>query len=442
VPTGLLARQLDPLALDELGYARDAMVCATLEVPLRSSLDLAAGLERLVELHVQVGRAAERIAGRCVCEAARREGIREVVGDCPQVPARAGCTDASRDAEVRAAVAPLLDALDDVVLPWTHWRLVGATDRPGWFAEHLLTLVANHEGGAVVMLRGQPPSGVDDPVARALLEVDHVVAVVRQDGGQALLVAREMDGWLVLDHFRRPVATPSRVPLVAEVEAAQIDALVALLAPGQARAPLGEIGKGTSIELDRPLLEDFDRQVAATAALSDTSNDPPAAGPVALFDRIVFMAPHGVGGEALEIEHVLSLDGLAWAQTLGSEPLVGALDGLGLAPTVAVPAGDPDDPRGFLLRGTDTARWGLHGVHRFGEMAQALDLAVPGAVSGDRSSWSLQWPGTPLPGDLATPARGVGPYAAVRRLVSSKPYRLDASFDGARTKLSVRLRPQ
>lgn len=440
VPTGLLARQLDPLALDDLGYARDAMVCATLEVPLRSSLDLAAGLERLLELHVAADRAAERILGRCVCEAARRQGVRDLVGDCPQVAARTGCTDASRDEEVVAAIAPLIDALDDVTLPWVHWRLVGATDRPGWFAEHLTTLIANHEGGAVVMIRGQPLPSREDPVARALLEHEHVVAVVRQDGGQALLVAREMDGWLVLDHFRRPATTPQRVALVGEIEAAQTATLIAMLAPGQPRPTVAEIGAGTSIELDRPLLEDFDRQVTASGPLSDTSTDAPVAGPPALFDRVVFMAPHGASGEALRIEHVLSLDGLAWAQTLTDEPLVGSADALGLSPATALPAVDADDPRPFVLRDRDTARWGLHGIHHAGELLRELEIAVPGAVSGDRSSWQLQWPGTPLPGALA--ASGGGPYAALRKLVSNKPYRLDAKFDTARTKLTIELRPQ
>lgn len=442
VPTGLLARQLDPLALDDLGYARDAMVCATLEVPLRSSLDLAAGLEALVEQHLQVGRAAERLAGRCACEAARRQGVRELVGDCPQVASRSGCTDTSRDEQVLAVVAPLIDALDDVVLPWTHWRLVGATDRPGWFAEHLTTLIANHEGGAVVMIRGQPLPSREDPVARALLQREHVVAVVRQDGGQALLVARELNGLLILDHFRRPVATAPLVPLVAEAEAAQIATLIGLLTPGQPRATVAEIGAGTSIELDRPLLEDFDRQLTASGPLAEASTQLPSGGPPALFDRVVFMAPHGASGEVLQIEHVLSLEGLAWAQTLTDEPLVGNADALGLSPDVALPPVAADDPRTFMLRDGTTARWGFHGIHHLGALTRTLELAVPGAVSGDKASWTLRWPGTPLPSELAITNGGVGPYAAVRKLASSKPYRMDATFDAARTKLTVELRPE
>lgn len=448
-PTGLFARQLDPIALDAMGYGRDTTVCATLEAPPAGGVDAAAELASIVALHDRASRDALRAGGRCTCEVARAQGLRELIAACVQTPTIPGCDLETKSAEVAAAVAPLLAAVRDAPLPWLHWRLVGPTDRPGWFASRIDTLVANHDGGSVVFRPGDPLGARVDAVVRGMLALEHVVAVVRQDGGRALLVAREQDGLLILDHFRQPLATTERMPLVARIEAARVDAMAALLTPGVPRKTLVDPADGSLVEFDRPLLEELDRVALGTAALLDV-DDPPvrAAGPAALFDRVAFVAPYGESGAVVRVEHALSVDGLAWAQTLGELPLLESLDALGLQPDVALPdVSLPDDaatPGRFVLRGTATERWGLHGVHRFAALARLLEIAAPGAIGGDQSAWRLDWPGAPLPRELGESARAGEPlpYDGARALAASGPVRLEAGFDPARTRLTMTLRPR
>jgi hypothetical protein len=446
-PTGLFARQLDPIALDALGYGRDTMVCATLEAPPAAGVDAAAEVASIVALHDRTSRDALRAGGRCTCEVARAQGIRELIAACVQTPTITGCDPEAKSAEVAAAVQPLLAAIAGAPLPWLHWRLVGPTDRPGWFASHLDELVANHDGGSVVFRAGDPLGARVDAVVRAMLGLEHVVAVVRQDGGRALLIAREQDGLLILDHFRQPLATTERMPLVARIEAARIDAMTALLSPGMPRKTLVDPADGTLVEFDRPLLEEIDRVAVGTAALLDVEDAPSlTAGPAALFDRVAFVAPYGESGAVLRIEHALSVDGLAWAQTLGDAPLLGGVDALGLQPDVALPEVNDgaSAPGRFVLRGTATERWGLHGVHRFATLAKLVEIAAPGAIGGEVSSWRVDWPGAPLPRELGDPAQpgDVVPFDGARRLAAAGPVRLEAGFDPARTRLTITLRPR
>ncbi len=446
-PTGLLARQLDPIALDGLGYLRDGTVCATLEAPSVPTDGVAAGLRSIVALHDTASRDAMRAGGRCTCEIARAQGVRELIAACVQTPTIAGCDENVRRIEVAAAVAPLLGALGDVAVPWVHWRLVGKTDRPGWFADHLEVSIANHDGGSVIHRRGEPVPTRTDAVVRAMLEVDHVVAVVRQDGGRALLVAREQDGLLILDHIRQPPASTDRGPLLARLEQAQVGALVAMLTAGVARPALVAPTEGTFVEIDRPLLEELDRAAAAAGVLLEATDPPPPPGPPVLFDRVAYVAPYGEDGAVLRVEHALSVDGLAWAQTLGDAPLVGGLDGLGLQPDIEVPwnmaapriVGEPDTAGRWLLRGTATGRWGIHGVHRFPALASLLEIAAPGSLGGQGSSWRIDWPGAPLPSELDVEA---APFEGLRTLAGRRAYRLESSMDPARTRLTITVSPR
>ncbi|MBX7079577.1 MAG: hypothetical protein K1X88_10350 [Nannocystaceae bacterium] len=438
-PSGLLARQLDPLALDAMGYRRDATVCAVLEAPPGATIDVArTALPAVLTLHDRADREATRIGGRCTCEIARELGVRDLVASCAQTPTVAGCDTAARADELATALQPLREAVAAVELPWQHWRLVGATDRPGWFADHVDALVANHDGGTLVFRPGQALPARVDPAVRALLGLEHVVAVLRQDSGRALVLARELDGLLVLDHFAQPQASPERAPLLERMREAQLTAMVSRLAPPtQARETMAAPQHGTMVELDRPMLEEVDRAALATAVLLDQPAAAPApAGPPALFDRVSFQAPFGEQGAVLRIEHALSVDGLAWAQTLSDAALVGNLGGLGLRDEPPPPAELPAGLR-LVLRGSTTERYAVHGVHRLPSLLQTLELAAPGAVAGTLSAWRVDWPGGPVP----APADAPELFAGLRSLAQRR-YRLDASFDPSRTKLVVEITPR
>jgi hypothetical protein len=444
VPTGLFARQLDPVALDALGYLRDSTVCATLEAPVGGGDEAAAAIAAIVALHESTSREALRAGGRCTCEIARAQGLRELIAACVKTPSIGGCDPAVKADAVAAAVAPLAEALDDVPLPWMHWRLVGPTDRPGWFVEHLDDAIANHDGGSLVYEPGDGNAPRADEVVRAMLGVQGVVAVVRQDAGRAVVVARELDGMLVLDHFRQPLASAERAPLVARLEAAQVTAMASALSPSPRRALLVAPNDGTLIEIDRALLEEIDRAALATRSLLDLDDEEPTpAAPPALFDRIAWISPFGESGTVLRIEHQLSADGLAWAQTLGDLPLIGNLGALGVAPDTPIPPEPPRpiraEPQRFVLRDTPVSTWGVHGVHRFPAVANLLEIASPGSLGGDQSAWRIDWPAAALPSELTTAS---APYAGVRALATSRAYRLESKFDAGRTRFVVEIRPK
>ena len=442
VPTGLLARQLDPIALDDLGFERDTTVCAVLEAPASSTIDIASsGLPAILTLHDSVDREATRIGGRCTCEAARELGLRDLVASCMQTPTVPGCNTDALTGKLAVTLAPLETALGSIELPWTHWRLVGKTDRPGWFVEHVQTLVANHSGGSQVFVRGEPlPARVDDNV-RALVELEHVVAVVRQDSGRALVVARERDGMLVLDHFAQPPSEVPRAPLTDRIFAAQVTTLAAALAPPvTSRAPLSSPDDGTLVEFDRAMLEELDRAAIATSPLlaerfvepTDTRFVPPV-----LFDRVAFVAPYGHDGKVLRAIQLLSAEGLAWAQTVGNEPLLGHTDALRLAGRSPEALELPEGMR-FALRGTEVEAAGLHGLHRLPEFADALERRAPGAMGGEVSAWRLSAPA----GELPPPFDAGAAFAGLRMLARAQAYELSSSFDTGRTRLTIEARPR
>ncbi|MBC8069650.1 MAG: hypothetical protein IAG13_15040, partial [Deltaproteobacteria bacterium] len=372
------------------------------------------------------------------CEVARALGLRDLVPTCVDATTIAACDPGARAEAVAEALAPVLAAIDRTRLPWTHWRLVGATDRPGWFVAHLDALLANHSGGSTPYRPGEQLSARVDPMVPILLEQPGVVAVIRQDGGRALLVVRELEGRLVLDHFAQPPSTPRRLPLIDRVELAQITTMVGALAPPvEPRPTVVSPDGGMMVELDVALLEQIDRAAIASAVLGEGPyaieqerwDEPPR-----LFDRIAYQAPFGHQGQVLRVEHVLSDAGVAWAQTLGETPMLGNLDALGLEDRG--PVFEPARPDVvFVLRGSDTERYAVHGIQQLPGVARALEIAAPGSLAGDVSHWRVDWPGSAPPNDRPTVLQGL------RSELAARPYRIEASFDTARTRLSIEGHP-
>ncbi|MCA9701319.1 MAG: hypothetical protein KC431_27600, partial [Myxococcales bacterium] len=67
VPTGMLARTMDPIALDELGYERDQPVCAALFAPDTGEIETAkSSIESFEELRRTVALSVKSM-GRCRC---------------------------------------------------------------------------------------------------------------------------------------------------------------------------------------------------------------------------------------------------------------------------------------------------------------------------------------------------------------------------------------
>jgi hypothetical protein len=442
LPTGLLAHAMDPSSLDGLGYERDATVCAVLEAPSADAIENAkATLPALVEAYDAVSREALRVGGRCTCEIARELGERDMVAACLQTPTMAGCDVEAKSTEVARALDPLREALAQTELPWNHWRLVGATDRPGWFAAHLPDLLERHTGGSTAYLRGEPLPARAEPLVRDLLALEGVVAVVRQDSGRAILIARERDGLLVLDHFAQPPMLARLGPLVKRLEQTRSVALVSRLTPSAAtQPPMGRPQDGNFVEIDRAMLEELDRVAIAASALLGPPYQPNAAvyqAPPVLVDRVLVQAPFGADGQRLVVRARLSAEGIAWAQTLGGAALAPNIDALGLLDQSPKYTPPPNSDVELPLRGTETETILIHGISRMPTLMRAIEQAHPGALGGSLSHWKIDLEG----GDPAPSLAGTS-LAKLREHVAAGKYELEMDLADGRTILELDLHPE
>jgi hypothetical protein len=290
-------------------------------------------------------------------------------------------------------------------------------------------------------VRGEPLTARVEPLVRDLLALESVVAVVRQDSGRAMLVARERDGLLVLDHFRQPPTAPRLGLLVERLEQARSVALVArLAAPTPSTALLGRGDKGNFVEIDRAMLEELDEAALAAAPLLGEPFAPETAkytAPPALVDRVLVQAPFGEDGRELVVRARLSADGIAWAQALGGAPLAGNVDALALPDAAPVWQPPANLDLELALRGTDTDAIMFHGLSRVPTLLRAIEAAHPGAIDGSLSAWHVELEG----GDPAPTLVGE-PLARLREQLAAGKYEIDVEFPEGRTMMELRLRPQ
>jgi hypothetical protein len=440
-PSGLYARTLDPMSLDALGYQRDQVACAILEAPDASVVEAVnEGLPPLLEIYDQTSTAVVRAGGRCSCDVAHQMGFRDLIAVCRRTPTLKGCEQAEATDEMSRAVEPLLDAIAVTEPPLVHWRLVGRTDRPGWFADNLENLVAAHPGGSTVYRRGQAVrSRGNHLLLLELLAQDDVVAVVSQDAGRALLVAREIGKMLVLDHFSHVTVSAEYEPLLPYLDNAHVRSYVRrLAAPPQPKAIGLDPRRGYLVEIDRLRLEDVDALLVAASPLQGARYDPKAerrTEPEVLVDRVTLQAPFGAQGAALVARLELSAAGRTWAQTLGRETLSPTLDELGLAgrgPELVKPR-----ELAFVLRGTPVDDVLVHGLHRVAQVMSRIEMNDPSSVQGRADAWRFELPARELfPDAQTTVSRGL------REQIASRPYTVRSELDAAREVLQLDLRPR
>jgi hypothetical protein len=442
-PSGLFARALDPMSLDDLGIQRDQIACAILEAPDTAAIEAAAEqVLRLAEVYDRTSTEVVRAGGRCACDIAHVMGVRSLIAVCRRTPTQKGCADAEPSDELRAAIEPLRDAIEMTEPPLVHWRLVGRTDRPGWFADNLERLAETHPGGSTIYRRGQAVRSRGNHVLLLeLLGQDDVVAVVSQDAGRAVLVAREMGKMLILDHFSHVETSADYEPLLPYLDNAHVESYVRRLAAPDQRRSLGLDPKaGYLAELDRARLEDVDAMIVAGSALTGIRYDPVAERriePAVLVDRVTLQAPFGTGGMALVARLELSEAGRAWAQGLGDEILSPTLDELGLTgegPELVQPR---NAALSFHLRGTSANDVLVHGLHRVGPLMRGIELDDPSSVQGRASAWRFELPvRDPVPEGDGSILRGL------RDQIATRPYVAHADFDRDREVLRIELRPR
>ena len=356
-PTGLYARGLDPMALVDMGFERDKPACAAL-LPLDDDevRDAAARLPLLTAIAHATSTDIVRSVP-CACETADAIGVRDLVVACATIPSRNCAPNQARTEKLQALLVPLVDAMQSTPVPRLHWRLVGPTDRPTWFAERIDELLGRHAGGSTVYLAGEAiPARDNFALLRRLLEHDHVVGVVRQDNGKAFTVARVIDGMQVLDHFALPPLDNELAPLRSQLDNTHVDDIIAALdKPVRPYRPLRSPDDGNFSELDVAGLERVDAMLVAASSLSGApyvEADEERDEPDRYVERVTVQAPFGQEGRALRVAAQLSEDGKLWATAMRDEPLgsdVSVLDLSGDTPHFK-PAVTPPPP--FVLRGT------------------------------------------------------------------------------------------
>lgn len=435
IPTGLFARGMDPVALDQLGYERERVVCATLLAPDAARLEAASvAIDELLETRVELGKQARKL-GRCVCAHADVLDSRELVPGCIEQPVRQGCpADAEQLGALGELLAPLEAKLATTEIPRVHWRLFGRSDRPGRFVEYHEDLLDRHTGGAeVYSSRSALPPLAGFELVRGLLALEHVVAVVREDGNRALLVVREIGEQLIFDHFAYPdllgagargvdVELLTMLPRIDDAQLAWYRE--ALGPPAQAREPLFEPRDGYMVEIDRAALERVDASLIVAARFAgqiyeearETRVQPPL-----LVDRFAHQVPYGTKGLVLHARARLTDQGRQWLDGAGELSAVEAL--MGLAHVDVQPEFQPATELGvarlFLLRGRPIDHLLFAGANALPRVLHEIEASAPGSIDGDIDDFTIALPSGPLPGVEGRPGA-----EALRERMSIHPHRL------------------
>ncbi|MCB9717365.1 MAG: hypothetical protein H6712_26190 [Myxococcales bacterium] len=445
IPTGLLVRQLDPMALNDMGYEREQPVCAALLRPSDAEVEGARdSITALLTAYRETGTTVSSSLGACACDVARAADVVDLVAPCLDEPHRPACDPSPSQIErARELVEPLRETLAATPVPRLHWRVAGRSDRPGWIARRLPELLPRHAGGVTVYLAGQAvPSRHNHVLVRRLLDAPGVSAVLRLDGGRAMLVIRELDGALVLDLFSLPAVDGRLVPLLPFIDEAGAEDLAARLArPAAAWSPPLPLTEGNLVHLDRPALRAVDTLMLGLAPLAGLPDAPRTlpSDAVPLVDAVTLQARFGTEGKVLRARLGLSDAGQQWAQSLPAELLAPGVDQLGL-PLELPPAPPPavvELP--FVIHRSATEWLVLDGISGAAAFMRRLEMQHPGALAGTLDAWELALPpGAIAPGGTVPPAQPLREWA---ERIGAERYQLRSSFDPARTTLELVLEP-
>ncbi len=433
-PTGLYAQTLDPIALEELGFERDRVVCASLQAPDDTAIESArVAIAELHRVREQVVSAAREQGGGCLCMQADRLDARGLLPGCLATPTESSCVPTAEQlAALATTLAPLREQLAATELPRVHWRLAGRTDRIGRFATRNSDVVGRHPGGSEVFVVGAPlPPRPGMGLLTSLLELEGVVAVVRQDSGRAVLVVRELDDVLVLDHFAYGESVglePDQVAdlhgLLGHLDDAQISWFRAALAPPSSVRELQlDPRDGYLIEFDHAGLERVDRAMLVLAELgAGTGYDQTAelrSGPPLLVDRLTVQVAFGSEGERLLARLRLTDEGRRWLASGEGLDLRDAIVGLGAVEKT--PEFEPATPgHRFMLRGQPLEQVLFAGPSAGPKLFAAIEAERPGSVEGEVDDFEVRIPSGPLPGGF----EGRAGTNELREILTVVPHRL------------------
>lgn len=453
LPTGLYARSMDPMALDQLGFERDRVVCASLQAPDASELERAS--EAITKLHAQRRELLKstRKLGACRCAYADVLRVRALVPGCVDKPTKLNCELEPETLQaLKDQLAPFEATLASAEIPRTHWRLSGRTDRIGRFVARHEDLLGRHSGGSeVFMASHRLPPQPGTTLLAGLLALDHVVAVVRQDGGRGLLVVREIEDQLILDHFAYPDwfgagltrIDPELQALLAHAEDAQLARYrAALEPPSQRRELLMDPRKGYMVELDHAALERVDRALLVAAEYVELEYDEARelrSMPPAMIDRVAHQVPYGTDGEILRARMRLSDQGREWLASVSGQAVLEGVPALGNADLV--PTFEPavsGFAELFTLRGQPIEQALFAGPPGVPKLLLAIGSVDARAIDGEIDDFEIALPTGPLPGSF--PSRPGLQLLRERLSITAHTLKVEL-VDGGRT-LALELAPR
>lgn len=235
-PDGFYVGDMEPASLAKVGFARDSVVCATLQAP--STEQLTESKRQLYRL-AQERKALQELLDAptpCACEALYRQGLRGLLAECVATKLQAACLNHSNlSADWVAQVKKVTDRIAQSNLPLRHWRMVGPVGRGAGWVRSYPEFLGALDGGSEVFLRRKPVfAGKNRALIVKLLAEPGVVAVVRQRQGQSLLVVRYLEqDTLVLDYFEYPKEEGGALGLFALLDNANVAWYIKQLRPPQ-----------------------------------------------------------------------------------------------------------------------------------------------------------------------------------------------------------------
>jgi hypothetical protein len=408
-PAGSFAGHMHPRLFRELGFAPGTQVCAAAVVP-----DLDTIQEQAKSAGAVYGsdRKLQALLGGCGCTIVKAKNLLHMAPRCVKAPVRDDCTDKpDRVAQIEAAVGELEAALR-AERPRLHWRVVGTLGREGRFAvkapERLEWL---DYPGMVFTPDNRSQAGRADPLAQQMLGEAHVVAVVSQGQGRAILVVREIDELLVFDYFEQ-LADPKRWG--ASWPSLDVDFLgerasLALALPGDAAQSasvlLGNSGKDGESPLTRQGFIHLEH------------------GRIDDLDRLLLGARRGAGFDYDEAQEKRQLEELVadtltlqwepgrvrgrygltpagqqwWGQPLAGDTVIA--HAAALAPRKVEGRFEAALPHDFILRGSALETGLFDALRGFPQVVDAIFAVDATAIRGSGSQFTIELaPGQVVPG--------------------------------------------
>lgn len=435
IPTGFYVGDMQGPALEMVGFAKDSVVCASLQAP--SSGEMADAKTELLRLAERRQALRDELGQDCACEMLYLKGMRATEPRCAARDIDTACLEKVKKTPImQASLDAVLQQFEQTRVPMRHWRMVGrAGGKRGWVRNHGRFLGALR-GGSEVFLRNQEVTpGKNRALIDALLQAPGVVAVVRQRRGQALLVVRYLrDQALVLDYFEHSKSMAQELGVLHKLDNANIETYrKKLRAPEHPRVwgikGTSQTGWGWSLEA----MQRLDAGEEVRSYLGATPYE---------VSREVWRHPKALA-QAGWVSR--SEDEDAWTWTLELQDPVTPVENSGAQKSAtrwAWPRFVPADQRSdFLLRGSAWGQGWIYAISSIPERAHHAATQRMGAWEAVDNGFVYRWQANELPPRILGSATAQSFFEALRSHGGAWSWTPHKKGSGATLKLRIEKGP-